>query len=108
MSALKPGDRIETIGRIYGTIVSVDNEENTVVILTGDDEHSSYVKLDKMAIYRTIVNQPPMPETEEASPEATEAAPEELFTEETAEEPASETPAAESTESADKEATDKE
>lgn len=104
MNALKPGDQVETIGRIYGTIVSVDSDANTVVIVTGDDEHPSYIKLDKMAIYRTIVEQPPMPETAEVSTETpAETAPEEPFAEENAAEPASEAPADESTEATDKE-----
>jgi len=64
MNALKPGDKVETIGRIYGTIVSVNSDENTLVLLTGDEDHPSYVKVDKMAVYRTIVDLPPVEETE--------------------------------------------
>lgn len=67
MNALKVGDKIETIGRIYGTIVSVNEDENTIIILTGDEDHPGYVKLDKMAVYRTIVDYP-----EQSAAETTE------------------------------------
>lgn len=64
MSSLKIGDKIETIGRIYGTIVEIDDEENTVVLLTGSDEFPGYVKVDKMAVYRTINDVVPVLETQ--------------------------------------------
>lgn len=54
MNALKPGDKIETIGRIYGTIVEVNDAENTLVIRTGSNDNPGYVKVDKLAVYRTI------------------------------------------------------
>lgn len=54
MSALKVGDKIETVGRIYGKIVEINDEENTLVLLTGSDELPGYIKVDKMAVYRTI------------------------------------------------------
>lgn len=75
LSSLKVGDKIETIGRIYGTILSVNEDENTLVIMTGDEAHPGYVKIDKMAVYRTIVDYPVEPETEsEAATEAEETA----------------------------------
>ena len=77
LDGLKVGDKVETIGRIYGTIVAVHDEENAVVLLTGDEQYPSYVKVDKMAIYRTI-NEPVAEEP------ATETA-EETTKEETAE-----------------------
>ena len=78
LDSLKVGDKVETIGRIYGTIVAVHDEENAVVLLTGDEQYPSYVKVDKMAIYRTI-NEPVAEEP------ATETAEEETAKEETAE-----------------------
>lgn len=78
LEGLKVGDKVETIGRIYGTIVAVHDEENAVVLLTGDEQYPSYVKVDKMAIYRTI-NEPVAEEP------ATETAEEETAKEETAE-----------------------
>lgn len=78
LDGLKVGDKVETIGRIYGTIVAVHDEENAVVLLTGDEQYPSYVKVDKMAIYRTI-NEPVAEEP------ATETAEEETAKEETAE-----------------------
>jgi len=89
LEGLKVGDKVETIGRIYGTIVAVHDEENAVVLLTGDEQYPSYVKVDKMAIYRTIND--PVAETEENTEEtakeesATETAAEETAKEETAE-----------------------
>lgn len=62
MDALKPGDNIETIGRIYGTIVSIDNDNETILIKTGDDEHCGYIKIDKLAVYRTIPELSPVVE----------------------------------------------
>lgn len=82
LEGLKVGDKVETIGRIYGTIVAVHDEENAVVLLTGDEQYPSYVKVDKMAIYRTI-NEPVAEEPAEES--ATETAEEETAKEETAE-----------------------
>lgn len=84
LDGLKVGDKVETIGRIYGTIVAVHDEENAVVLLTGDEQYPSYVKVDKMAIYRTINE--PVAETNEpvAEEPATETA-EEVAKEETAE-----------------------
>lgn len=67
MDALKPGDNIETIGRIYGTIVSIDNDNETILIKTGDDEHCGYIKIDKLAVYRTIPELSPV--AEETLPE---------------------------------------
>lgn len=74
LSSLKIGDKIETIGRIYGTIVSVNEEENTIIVLTGDEDHPGYVKLDKMAVYRTIVDYPEQPAAETTESTATAAA----------------------------------
>lgn len=86
LSSLKVGDKIETIGRIYGTIVSVNEDENTLIILTGDEAHPGYVKIDKMAVYRTIVDYPVEPETETVTEETTEQpapATEDVFEEKT-------------------------
>lgn len=54
MNALKVGDRIKTIGLICGTIVSTDEIQNTVVISTGDDDHPSFLTIDKSAIYQVF------------------------------------------------------
>ena len=84
LESLKVGDKVETIGRIYGTIVAVHDEENAVVLLTGDEQYPSYVKVDKMAIYRTI-NEPVAETNETAEEPATETAEEETAKEESAE-----------------------
>lgn len=78
MNALKPGDKIETIGRIYGTIVEVNDAENTLVIRTGSEDNPGYVKVDKLAVYRTIPDEamPDAPafETETTTEPATDVA----------------------------------
>ncbi len=50
MKGLVPGARIKTIGLICGTVVSVNDAQNTVVIETGDG--ASYLTVDKQAIYQ--------------------------------------------------------
>lgn len=52
MSSIKSGDKIKTIGLICGTVVSVDDVQNTVVIATGDEDHQSFLTIDKSAIYQ--------------------------------------------------------
>lgn len=52
MAGLVPGSKIKTIGLICGTVVSIDEVQNTVVIETGDGENKSYLTIDKSAIYQ--------------------------------------------------------
>lgn len=59
MNKLKVGDKIMTIGRIYGVIVSVDHENETFVIRTGTEENPSYMTIDKMAVYQSIPDKVP-------------------------------------------------
>lgn len=75
MSALKVGDKVETVGRIYGKIVEINDEENSLVLLTGSDELPGYIKVDKMAIYRTINDFVPAAEetTETSTDEAVDS-----------------------------------
>ena len=54
IDAVKPGNKVKTIGGICGIVVEVDNEENTFVLETGsEDSGKSYIKFDKQAIYQT-------------------------------------------------------
>lgn len=52
MAGLIPGSKIKTIGLICGTVISIDDVQNTVVIETGDGENKSYLTIDKSAIYQ--------------------------------------------------------
>lgn len=66
VNALKIGDRVKTIGGICGFVAQINDSENTFVLETGTEEHKSYVKFDKGAIYQTAPaqgNAVPAPET---------------------------------------------
>ena len=54
INAVKPGNKVKTIGGICGIVVEVDNEENTLVLETGTElSGKSYIKFDRQAIYQT-------------------------------------------------------
>ena len=54
MNAVKPGNKVKTIGGICGIVVEVDPEENTFVLETGSEASGKcYLKFDKQAIYQT-------------------------------------------------------
>ncbi len=54
INAVKPGNKVKTIGGICGIVVEVDEEENTFVLETGTEASGkSYIKFDKQAIYQT-------------------------------------------------------
>ncbi|MDE6505258.1 MAG: preprotein translocase subunit YajC [Clostridia bacterium] len=54
INAVKPGNKVKTIGGICGIVVEVDNEENTFVLETGTEQSGkSYIKFDRQAIYQT-------------------------------------------------------
>lgn len=50
-NSIQPGYIVTTIGGIVGTVVSVDNDNNTFVLETGSEERPSQLKFDKLAIY---------------------------------------------------------
>lgn len=54
MNSIKPGDKVKTIGLICGTVVSVNDVQNTLVIETGEGENVSYLTIDKNAVYQTF------------------------------------------------------
>ena len=64
INAIKPGSKVKTIGGICGTVVSIDGEENTFVLKTGEEGSECYIKFDKQAIYQTDAK--PEPAQEEA------------------------------------------
>lgn len=53
-NAIKPGNKVTTIGGIVGTVVEVNEEENTFVLVTGSEKSGkSFMRFDKQAIYTT-------------------------------------------------------
>ena len=86
MNSMKPGDKVKTIGLICGTVVSVNDLHNTLVIETGEGENVSYLTIDKNAVYQTF------PEGSGVNG-VSEVADEKPFEEEKADEQAAETPA---------------
>ena len=90
INAVKPGNKVKTIGGICGIVVEVDNEENTFVLETGTETSGkSYIKFDRQAIYQT-----------DAVLEKDVAKPEEPVEEVNAETPVTEAPANETAEAA--------
>ena len=54
IDAVKPGNKVKTIGGVCGIVVEVNSEENTFVLETGSETAGkSYVKFDRQAIYQT-------------------------------------------------------
>lgn len=69
IDAVKPGNKVKTIGGICGIVVEVDTEENTFVLETGTEQSGkSYIKFDRQAIYQTdaVVDKTVPVATEEA------------------------------------------
>ncbi len=100
LNAIKPGNKVKTIGGICGIVVEVCPEDNTFVLETGTEASGkSYIKFDKQAVYQTdavptpvVIDEPKAEETpvvEETPEEPFEevaAQPEETATEAVAEE----------------------
>ena len=54
INAVRPGNKVKTIGGVCGIVVEVEDEENTFVLETGTEASGkSYMKFDKQAIYQT-------------------------------------------------------
>ena len=74
LEALKPGNKVKTIGGICGVVVEICDEDNTFVLETGTEKSGkSYIKFDKQAIYQTDAVAPkavPMPEEAPVETEA--------------------------------------
>lgn len=86
LNAVKPGNKVKTIGGICGVVVEVCPEDNTFVLETGSEESGkSYIKFDKQAIYQTDAVPETVTPVEEAETPVEET--EELF-DEKVEEPA--------------------
>ena len=83
VNAIKPGNKVKTIGGIIGEVVEVNEEEGTFVLRTGDaNGNCSFMKFDKQAIYQTDAKPEPAPEApaaEKASAPAEEEKPADPF-----------------------------
>lgn len=108
MNAIKPGNKVKTIGGVCGIVVEVDPEENTFVLETGSEvSGKSYMKFDKQAIYQTdAVVEKPEYKKEEAEDKSGEPF-EEGQAEERAEEKKEEQPAQDAAAPADGQAEEK-
>ena len=54
LDAVRPGNKVKTIGGICGIVVEVCPEDNTFILETGSEATGkSYMKFDKQAIYQT-------------------------------------------------------
>ncbi len=96
INAVKPGNKVKTIGGVCGIVVEVDEEENTFVLETGSETSGKcYMKFDRQAILQSdaVVDktaakpaQPAAEPFEEHSKEEQAEKPSEEVTAETAEE----------------------
>lgn len=71
LNALKPGDRISTIGLIQGVIEEI-YDDGIILISTGSDDKKSYLTIERNAIYRTIPELEPIAEENAEPVEAVE------------------------------------
>ena len=90
LNAIKPGNKVKTIGGICGIVVEVCPDDNTFVLETGTEASGkSYIKFDKQAVYQTDAvvekNAPVAPVEAEQTAEAVEEAPVEEVAETTEE-----------------------
>lgn len=91
IDAVKPGNKVKTIGGVCGIVVEVDKEENTFVLETGSETTGKcYMKFDRQAIFQSdAVVEKSVPATEEkeaGEPFEQEAAEESVPAEQPAEE----------------------
>ena len=96
LNAVKPGNKVKTIGGICGVVVEVCPEDNTFIMETGSEASGkSYIKFDKQAIFQTdaVVKKEEVA-PQEAAVEEEKVAADDVF-EEVAADPVEETPAEE-------------
>lgn len=80
INAVKPGNKVKTIGGVCGIVVEVDLEENTFVLETGSETTGKcYMKFDRQAILQSDA----VVEKNTAQPEAVKEEPFEEKQEET-------------------------
>lgn len=75
LDAIKPGNKVKTIGGVCGIVAEVCPEDNTFVLETGTEATGkSYIKFDKQAVYQTdAVAAKPEAKKEEAPAEEVKA-----------------------------------
>lgn len=72
INAVKPGNKVKTIGGICGIVVEVNEEENTFVLETGTEQSGKcFLKFDRQAIYQTDAVVDKTEKTEEKPAEET-------------------------------------
>lgn len=89
IDAVKPGNKVTTIGGVVGIVVEVNPEDNTFVLETGSEDHGKcFIKFIRQAIYESdaVVDKndkkdEKIEETAEAAPEVAGKAPVEEQTE---------------------------
>ncbi len=90
LDAIKPGNKVKTIGGICGVVVEVNAEENTFVLETGTEASGkSYIKFDKQAVYQTDAVAEDAKKAKEAKQEEQSEEPAETKEDAKSEEPAS-------------------
>lgn len=73
IKAIRPGNKVKTIGGICGIVVEVNSEENTFVLESGNELNGkSYLKFDMQAIYQTDAKPEPVGKVKEKAEEKTE------------------------------------
>ena len=90
LDAIRPGNKVKTIGGVCGVVVEVNPDDNTFVLETGTEASGkSYIKFDKQAVYQTdAVAEKPAPAKETKAEEPAKEAVEEVKAEEPAKEEA--------------------
>ena len=74
LNAIKPGNKVKTIGGICGIVVELCPDDNTFVLETGTEASGkSFIKFDMQAVYQTdAVVEKEAPKTEEKPAEKAE------------------------------------
>jgi preprotein translocase YajC subunit len=54
LDAIRPGNKVKTIGGVCGVVVEVCAEDHSFILETGSEEFGkSYIKFDKQSVYQT-------------------------------------------------------
>lgn len=76
IDAVKPGNKVTTIGGVSGIVVEVNPEDNTFVLETGSEACGKcYMKFIRQAIYETDAVAEKAEDNKAAEPETAEVAP---------------------------------
>lgn len=77
IDAVKPGNKVTTIGGVVGIVVEVNPEDNTFVLETGSEDHGKcFIKFIRQAIYESDAVVDKNDKKDEKIEETAEAAPE--------------------------------